>query len=95
MNFIGRMEGAEIRVELKYCERCGGLWLRPQGANGVYCAGCCAYLEAMPDPGEAPPRKARSRLKARKYRTVLRRKGLRTPDEIDYLEGVAAKAVWA
>jgi len=31
MDFIGTMEGSEIQVELKYCERCGGLWLRPQG----------------------------------------------------------------
>ena len=34
MNFISEMEGQEIHVELKYCERCGGLWLRPQGAGG-------------------------------------------------------------
>jgi len=27
MNFLGRMDGPEIEVELKYCERCGGLWL--------------------------------------------------------------------
>jgi len=36
MNFIGRMDDAETQVELKYCERCGGLWLRQQGASGVY-----------------------------------------------------------
>jgi len=30
MDFIGTIEGSEIQVELKYCERCGGLWLRPQ-----------------------------------------------------------------
>jgi len=36
MDFIDTMEGSEIQVELKYCERCGGLWLRPQGTNGVY-----------------------------------------------------------
>ena len=69
MNLIGRMEGQEIRVELKYCERCGGLWLRPQGADGVYCAGCRVRLAARPDPGEAPPRKARRRSSA----TVRRR----------------------
>ncbi len=95
MNFLDRMEGGEIRVELKYCERCGGLWLRPQGANGVYCAGCRACLEAMPDPGEAPLRKTRPRRKARMRRKVVQREGVRTPDRIEYLEGVAAKAVWA
>jgi hypothetical protein len=55
MNFAGSMEGQEIQVELKYCERCGGLWLRPQGTDGVYCNSCQLRLEARPDPGEAPP----------------------------------------
>jgi DNA-directed RNA polymerase subunit RPC12/RpoP len=55
MTFIGKMEGQEIQVELKYCERCGKLWLRPQGADGVHCASCRVLLAAMPDPGEAPP----------------------------------------
>jgi uncharacterized Zn finger protein (UPF0148 family) len=95
MNFVGRIEGAEILVELKYCERCGGLWLRRQGADGVYCAGCRASLEAMPDPGETPPRKARSRRKARTQRTDLQRDDTQRPARIEYLEGVAAMAVWA
>lgn len=37
------MEVAEIEVielELKYCERCGGLWLRRRGAEEVYCPPC-------------------------------------------------------
>jgi Zn-finger nucleic acid-binding protein len=29
-----------IQLELKYCERCGGLWLRPLGADQVYCPPC-------------------------------------------------------
>jgi Zn-finger nucleic acid-binding protein len=29
-----------IQLELKYCELCGGLWLRRQGADQVYCAAC-------------------------------------------------------
>jgi len=28
-----------VRVELKYCEHCGGLWVREGGA-GVYCEKC-------------------------------------------------------
>jgi Zn-finger nucleic acid-binding protein len=95
MNFIGRMEGPEIQVELKYCERCGGLWLRPQGTDGVYCAGCRARLEAMPDPGEAPRRKARSRRKARMPGTTVHREALQDPARIEYLEGVAAMGVGA
>jgi hypothetical protein len=29
-----------FEVELKYCERCGGLWFREKGKVGVYCAAC-------------------------------------------------------
>jgi hypothetical protein len=94
MDFIGTMEGSEIQVELKYCERCGGLWLRPQGTNGVYCASCRVCLAAMPNPGEAPPRKARRR-KARLQGKDVQREGLQSPARIEYLQGVAAMEVWA
>ena len=94
MDFIGTMEGSEIHVELKYCERCGGLWLRPQGTSGVYCASCRVCLAAMPNPGEAPPRKARSRRKARVRRDV-QREDLQSPARIEYLQGVAAMEVRA
>lgn len=29
-----------VRMELKYCERCGALWLRQRGTGSVYCAAC-------------------------------------------------------
>lgn len=29
-----------IEMELKYCERCGGLWLRTCGSERVYCGAC-------------------------------------------------------
>jgi len=95
MDFIDTMEGSEIQIELKYCERCGGLWLRPQGTNGVYCGSCRACLAAMPNRGEAPPRKARSRRKARMRATDIQREDLRSPACIEYLQGVAAMEVWA
>ena len=95
MDFIDTMEGSEIQVELKYCERCGGLWLRPQGTNGVYCGGCRACLAAMPDLGQAPPRKARSRRKARMQGKNVPREDLQSPARIEYLQGVAAMEVWA
>ncbi len=94
MNFISEVEGREVQVELKYCERCGGLWLRPQGADGVYCSGCQARLAARPDPGEAPPRKARSR-KARLPGTGGQPQGPAIPGRIDSLQGVAATEVQA
>ncbi|MGD0416355.1 MAG: hypothetical protein ABSA80_13435 [Terriglobales bacterium] len=100
MNFISEMEGQEIQVELKYCERCGGLWLRLQGAAGVYCASCRVVLAAMPNPGEAPPRKARRR-KARAQgqgadvQQDTQSADLQSPARIDDLQGVAAMEMWA
>ena len=34
--------------ELKYCERCGGLWLRPQGGDAVYCERCAEAIRELP-----------------------------------------------
>lgn len=37
-----------ILLELKYCERCGGLWLRPRGSEEVLCASCTARRIELP-----------------------------------------------
>lgn len=39
---------AVVGLELKYCEQCGGLWLRRRGSSECYCAGCVRFLEEMP-----------------------------------------------
>ena len=39
-------------VELKYCERCGGLWLREAGSAQVYCARCLPLLDDWPAPSK-------------------------------------------
>jgi hypothetical protein len=46
MKSIRGLEYQEIHVELKYCERCGGLWLRQEGITRVHCASCHLVLEA-------------------------------------------------
>jgi Zn-finger nucleic acid-binding protein len=38
----------ELQFELKYCERCGGLWLRPVGGGQIYCAGCGYEMAQLP-----------------------------------------------
>lgn len=44
------------KMELKYCERCGGLWLRPRDSEAVYCARCAeAMAELPPARGGTPP----------------------------------------
>ena len=47
MNSNGRDN--ETRVELKYCEHCGGLWIREGGA-GVYCERCQPKIADLPIP---------------------------------------------
>lgn len=37
-------------LELKYCERCGGLWLRPTGGEQIYCVVCARQMAEMPPP---------------------------------------------
>src|SRR5215470_5351615 len=39
-----------LRVNLKVCEGCGGLWFRAQDLNDVYCATCSTRLRAFPAP---------------------------------------------
>lgn len=44
-----------VRVELKYCERCGGLWVRECG-TGVYCESCQRSVNELPIPKKKPQR---------------------------------------
>jgi uncharacterized Zn finger protein (UPF0148 family) len=46
----------EKRMELKYCERCGGLWIRESGAGTVYCGSCQPEVEGLPIPKKKPGR---------------------------------------
>jgi len=48
----------EMRLELKYCERCGGLWLRPVGGEQVYCVICARQMAELP-PGSCEVGRAR------------------------------------
>jgi Zn-finger nucleic acid-binding protein len=47
----GTWDGSEKKLsfELKYCERCGGLWLRPAGGEQIYCVGCGRAMAEMPE----------------------------------------------
>lgn len=37
-----------VEMELKYCERCGSLWMRLQGDSQVYCANCAPLMAELP-----------------------------------------------
>ena len=51
MNFISMNRQDETAVELKYCERCGGLWLRRPGQDLVYCARCRSQRASLLQSG--------------------------------------------
>jgi hypothetical protein len=33
-----------VQLELKYCERCGGLWVRQIGGEEIYCPSCAVEM---------------------------------------------------
>ena len=47
-----------LQLELKYCERCGGLWLRVRGTQDAYCASCAGAMSevAIGRRSKRPPR---------------------------------------
>ena len=92
MNFISRMESVEVQVELKYCERCGGLFLRPQATEVVDCCGCTAYLTARPHlaGGLSPASPRRTRNPRMMKGPRLQQQELQGAAQIEYLQGVAA-----
>ena len=85
MNFISWTEGPITQLELKYCERCGGLWLRFQGDNRVYCAACRNRLAEL--PGTAEERHSSPRLPRPK------RADIECGAQIETLQGVAEREV--
>jgi Zn-finger nucleic acid-binding protein len=49
-----------IQLELKYCERCGGLWLRRQGVADVYCMACAGEMPEFSGRRKSKPRLPRN-----------------------------------
>lgn len=47
---MSKTESSYEQVELKYCERCGGLFLRPQGSPRAYCVPCAPLMAELPTP---------------------------------------------
>ena len=51
------MEGPEIiQLELKYCERCGGLWLRQRDSGEAYCPPCAVAMREIFPSSRKPGR---------------------------------------
>jgi len=49
-------ENGATRLELKYCEHCGGLWVRECGAGVVYCDNCRPKVADLPLGKKKPHR---------------------------------------
>jgi hypothetical protein len=90
MNFIDNVEGPRVELELKYCERCGGLFLRPFAASETSCGLCKARLAVLlsHDAVDTVARRIRRKMKLAR----LNRLGGR-PSRIEYLQGVATAEV--
>jgi len=37
-----------VQLELKYCERCGGLWVHRMGGEEIYCPSCAVEMVDFP-----------------------------------------------
>ncbi len=44
---MAEMELGVSQLELKYCERCGGLWLRPRGSDLIFCGPCAKVMAGL------------------------------------------------
>jgi hypothetical protein len=63
-----------LRLELKVCEGCGGLWVRAQGRTNPYCVGCSQRLSDFPRGTRRPkPTVQRCRGGVSKGPIVMRR----------------------
>jgi len=56
------MQRYEIcKLELKYCEFCGGLWIRLKGSATTHCPGCNDLVAQLAPPRDLPPCRTRRR----------------------------------
>ena len=75
-----------VGLELKYCEQCGGLWLRRRGSEECYCAACARFLEEIPPR----PRDNRRRGGSGPLRRKMRKQHREPGTELVPLEYVVA-----
>ena len=50
---------AEVRMDLKVCERCGALWCREIGVSARYCKRCAKTLRTADEPAQVEMRRGR------------------------------------
>ena len=75
-----------VRMELKYCEHCGGLWLRECGAGTLYCEHCVQIVADLPVPKK---RAQRVNLPVRGQTIIERYRGEPGDDDVEAAGGAA------
>ncbi len=48
---VVEVSAEQLEVELRYCERCGGVWLGRVGGRQIYCPPCIPIMAHMPFRG--------------------------------------------
>jgi len=81
-------ENVGVRVELKYCEHCGGLWVRERGAGEVYCETCRPKVADLPVPKKRPSRV----MLPKQGSSVVDDLGIGIPDEVSDMEAAGGVA---
>jgi Zn-finger nucleic acid-binding protein len=89
MNFMDEIQNGDERVELKYCERCGGIFLRKPGAEKVFCMLCSVHVARQ----FAVEEMREHSLQTSRPRKVLKRKVRVNTGGIRCLQGVASMEV--
>ena len=59
-----------VRLELKYCECCGGLLLRRAGGDVVYCGSCAKKISELPEKKSVRRRKRIGEMTEQKCRSL-------------------------
>lgn len=83
-----KRENVAVRVELKYCEHCGGLWVREPGAGEVYCEKCQPKVADLPAPKKRPGRV----MLPQQGNSAVDDFGIGIPDEVSDLEAAGGVA---
>ena len=84
---------AIIRLELKYCEQCGGLWLRVENTKQSYCGDCARTVRELPARKLDNRRSGGSGPKLRQARRAAVHHREFTPAEGTIVQGVQVSAV--
>ena len=72
-------DNAIMRLELKYCEQCGALWLRRREQKSSLCAFCGQFRELLPTRDKDNRRRGCSGPGRRKQARVRRAEDNRIP----------------